>query len=98
MYQHGDLLSQTLLQHAHARVFLVLFNQGVDGLFIQRGEDLDVFLGILVADVEPELVELVWRGALRVEPDVATLGLAELLAVSLGDERTSQGKSLVFKA
>ena len=98
MHQHGDFLSKTLLQHAHAGVFLVFLNKGVYGLFIQRGEDLDVFLGVLVADIEPELVELVRRGALRVEPDVAALCLAELLAICLSNEGASQGKGFVFKA
>ena len=94
MYQHGDLLGQALLQHAATGILLVLLNELVDGLLVERSEYLDVAFGILVAHVEPELVEAVGRGALGVEPDVAALGLAELLAVALGDERTGKGEGL----
>ena len=94
---HRDFLSQALLKHTTTRILLMLSNQSIDGLFLQRGENLDVFLGILIADIEPELVELVWRGALRIEPNVATFGLAEFLAIGLGDQGASQGKGLVFE-
>ena len=62
----------------------------VDGFLVEVGEYLDVFLSLCVAHVEPELVESIRSGASRVEPDVAALGLAELLAVSLSDKRTGQ--------
>ena len=58
----------------------------VDSLLVEVGEYLDVLLSLCVADVEPELVESVRSGASRIEPDVSALGLAELLAVALGDE------------
>ena len=72
--------------------------QRLDGLAVQQREDADVTLGVLVADVEPELVELVGRGVARVEPYVAALGLAELRAVGLGDERAGDGERLGFAA
>ena len=90
MNHHGDFFGQTALQHAAAGILTVLFDEGIDSLFVQRGEYLDVALGIVVADVEPELIELVGSGALRVEPDVSALGLAEFLAVGLGDKRTGE--------
>ena len=69
-------------------------DQVVDGLFIEQREDLDVALGVLVAGVEPELVELVRRRITRVEPYVAALGLAELGAVGFGNQRAGEGESL----
>ena len=46
-------------------------NEALDFLARYESEYLDVFLGILVAYVQPELVEFVWRCVARVEPDVA---------------------------
>ena len=94
MYHHRGLLSKALLEDASARILLVLLYESVDGLLIETCEYLDVALRIVVADIEPELIELVWRSALRVEPDVSALCLSELLAVGLGDERTGEGISL----
>ena len=59
----------------------------VDRRTVEQGEDLDVAFGVVVAHVEPELVELVGRRIARIEPYVAALGLAELGAVGLRDER-----------
>ena len=64
----------------------MLLDEAVDGLFVERGENLDVALCVVVADVEPELIEFIWCGAVGIEPHVATLGLAKLFAVALGDE------------
>jgi hypothetical protein len=47
-----------------------------------------------VAGVQPELVEGVRRGLLRVEPDGAGFGLAELGAVGLGDQRQGQAEDV----
>ncbi len=74
----------------HARVFVVLGYERVDGFLVEVGEYLDVLLSLCVAHVEPELVEGIRSGASRVEPYVAALGLAKLLAVALGDERASK--------
>ena len=49
---------------------------------------------IYFAHVHPELVELVGRGALGVEPHVAALGLAKLGAVGLGDQGAGDGIGL----
>ena len=91
----GQLLGQLLLQDAQARVFAMLLDEGVDGRLVERGEYLDVAFCVLVGHVEPELVEGVGRGAVAVEPDVAFLRLAELLAVGLSDERAGEGKGFV---
>ena len=72
----------------------MLGDERLDGLAVEQRENLDVALGILVAHVEPELVELVGRRVACIEPYVATLGLAELRAVGLGDERAGDGEGL----
>ena len=98
MNHDGGLLCQALLEYTAARVLFVLLNESLDDIFLQRGEDLDIALGILVGDVQPELIEAVGCSALRVEPDVAALRFAKLLAVALRDEGTSKGESLYFVA
>ena len=55
-------------------------NERLDSLAVEQREDLDVALGVVVTHVEPELVELIWRGVAWVEPYVARLGLAKLRA------------------
>ena len=39
--------------------FVVLSYQSINFFLIDRGEDFDVFFCIIIADVQPELVELV---------------------------------------
>ena len=92
VYHRGDLSGETLLQHTAAWILTMLGDERVDGFLVKISEDLDIALGILVADVEPELIESVRSGAVAVEPDVAALGLAELLAVGFGDERAGEAK------
>ena len=92
----GDLLRKELLEGPAARISAMLGDSGVNGLLIQHSEYLDVPLGVLVADIEPELVELVGGGLLRVEPDVTLLCLSELCAVGLLHERAGEGESVGF--
>ena len=94
MYHTCKLLGQTLLQRSQVRRRIVLGYR----LAVEQREYLDITLGVLVADVEPELVELIGRGVARVEPDVAALGLAELGAVGLGYQGARYGESLVLAA
>ena len=51
---------------------------------------------VVIVGHEAELVELVRRSSLRVEPDVTFLGLTEFLAVGLSDERAGQCISVSF--
>ena len=94
MNQHRHFFGQTFLKHTATRVLLVFLYQVVYHLFLQTGENLDIAGSIIIAHVEPELIELVRCSALGIEPDVATLCLTKLLAVGLGDKRTGEGKSL----
>ena len=98
MHHDGHLFCQSALQDAASGILLVLFHKCIDDIFLQRGENLDIALGIVVAHIQPELIELIRCGALWVEPDVSALGLTKLLAVALRDERTGEGEGLYLVA
>src|SRR5690554_4426319 len=68
-------------------------------LFFQRKQP-NVCGHILVAAVEPELVEFVWGCFIPVEPDVATLAFSELRTVGFFNEWSRQCKrfSLCFSS
>ena len=72
----------------------MLGDKGLDSLAVEECEDLDVTLCVVIRYVEPELVELIWRGILCIEPYITALGLAELCTICLGDEWTGDCKSL----
>ena len=74
----------------------MLGNKAVDCFLVQRCEYLDVALCVLVAHIQPELIESIGSGAVAVQPDVAFLGLAELLAVGLGYQGAGQCKGAVI--
>ena len=88
----GKLLGEKLLERPAARILTVLLDGVVDGLLVKKGEYLDVSFRVLVAYVQPELVELVRGGLLRIEPDVALLRLSELCSVGLADEWAGEGE------
>ena len=94
MDHHGDLLSETPLEKALVGSLVVLRLQCLDLLLTQVGEDPDVLLGILVGDVEPELVELIRRGIAAIKPDVSALRLAELSSVRLRDQRAGDSEGI----
>ncbi len=90
----GDILRESLLEHT---TFGRLSMFGFEGFYLflrEESEDTDIASGVDIGAVEPELVELVGRSLLGVEPDVAALGLAELGAVGLSDEGAGECVSL----
>ena len=96
MHHSRNFLGKKLLELSLARVLTMLSYRSLDSFPVEQCENLYVSLGILVGHVQPELVELVRRSSLRVEPDVTFLGLAEFLAVGLSDERAGQCISVSF--
>ena len=94
MHHDGELLGESLLHRSLAGIFGMLASERFDLLLREEGEDLEIFLSIGIRDIEPELIELIRRCTLRVEPYVATLGLAELATIRLSDQRACQGISL----
>ena len=63
----------------------MIVDQRLNGFAVEQRVDFDEILAGFVVAVEPELIELVRAGHLGVEPDSATLGLAELDASLLVD-------------
>ena len=59
MNHYGNLLSQTLLKYTATWILLVLLYEGINSLLIEVGKDLDILLCIVIAYVQPELVESV---------------------------------------
>ena len=94
VHHDGDLFGETLLHGASPGILLMLLLEGLDLLFGKGSEDLEIFLGVGVAYVDPELIEFVGTGVARVEPYVAALRLSEFAAVGLGDEGAREGECL----
>ena len=72
----------------------MFFYKCINGLLVQVGKDLDILLSIVIAYIQPELIESIRSGTVAIQPDIATLSLTKLLAISLGDQRT--GKTEAF--
>ena len=90
----GHFAGEDLLEPALSGILPVTADEGFNSLPVQHREYLYVALGVVVGDIEPELVELVGGGAGGVQPDVALFGLSELRAVGLPDEGAGEGESL----
>ena len=90
MHQAGDLPSQGALRLACARIGLAFLHKTFDLRLRQEREHLQQVLHLAVGAVEPELVELVRAQHSAIKPDGVTFGLAELLALSVGDDRTGE--------
>ncbi len=87
MDEIGDVISQGFLSFTLERSFLGEALEFLDLLLAAEGEDLQVLDDLRVLGVEEELMERVRAGELRIDPDGAALGLSELGAVGLRDER-----------
>ena len=74
----------------------MLCNGCVNHLLREHCKYLNIFLRILVAYIQPELIEGVRRCVICIQPDISLLCLATLLAVCLGYERA--GKSVGLAA
>ncbi len=88
----GYLLGEALLQWAQVSSGGLFFFYRSYFFFIKGCENLDVSCSIGIADVKPELIELVGRGVTAVEPNVARFGLAKLASVGFGNQRAGKGK------
>ena len=92
MHHAGYFLGKALLHRALTGVGGVLGGEGSYLVLVEEGEYLEVFLGVGIVDVKPELIEFVGAGVACVEPYVAALGLSEFASVGLGDEGTGEGE------
>ena len=71
----SHFLAQLLLKDTATWILTVFFDQSVDFVLFQRGEDLDVAFCFSITYVQPELVELVRSGVALVKPYVTLFGL-----------------------
>ena len=69
-------------------------NQCFNFFFFDRSEDFDITLGIGVAYIQPELIELVRWSIARVQPDISGFCFTKLTAVSFCNQRASQCEHL----
>ena len=76
----------------------MFFDEVVDDILLQRGEDFDILLGIIITDIQPELIEGIWCCSVAIEPDITTFCLTKLLTISLCNQWTSKAVCLCFIA
>ncbi len=96
MNQARDLLGQHVLRARRFTAVLVFFFQGIDLFNIHKGEELQEAVNVRISSVDPELVEFVRAGFLRIEPYRAAFGFTEFGAVGFGDQRNGQTEYLIL--
>ena len=94
MHPRGHVRCELPLQQPLVWGLRVFGDQRLHLLPIAGGEDLQEAGRVVVAGVQPELVEAIGRGAGLVQPHVAAFALAELAAVGLGEQRRGDGVRL----
>ena len=94
MHHNGHFLCQSLLEHTATGICVMLCDDGIYLFLLKGSENLNITLSVLIWHIEPELVEDVWGSIIAVEPNIAALCLAKLLAVTLCHERTSESEAL----
>ena len=96
MHQTGHLLGQHILGARRFTAVFVFFFQGVDFSHVHKGEELQEAINVSIRGVDPELVELVRAGFLRIQPHRAAFSFTKFGAVGFGDQRYGQAKDLVL--
>ena len=91
-------ISKTLLQYTQVWRSIVLGDKSLNSLAVEQCEDLDIALSVVVAHVQPELVELIRRCVASIEPYITRLCLTKLRTVSLGNKRAGDSKCLSLRA
>src|SRR3569833_498552 len=70
----------------------MLLYEGLDLMVGKECKGLDPLFRVDVGRFEPELVELIWGGLCRVQPDVPFFRLAKFRAVGFGHQGTGEGE------
>ena len=96
MDQARHLLCQHVLGARRFTAVFVFFFQSIDLRHVHKGEELEEAIDISIRGVDPELVEFVRTGFLRIQPHGAAFGFTEFGAVCFGDQRNRQAKHLVL--
>ena len=81
-----NFLGKSALEGALAGVVPMFLNKVIDGFLVERCEYFDVFLGIVVGHIKPELIEGVGGGSFGVEPYISAFGFSEFLSVCFCDK------------
>ena len=90
MHEARDLPCKGLLRFASARIRLAFLDQTLDLALRQEGEGLQQAFHLRIRAVDPELIELVGAEHRGVKPYRIAFGLAELLALRIGDNRAGE--------
>ena len=98
MYHGGDLFCESLLQDTAPGILLMIGYKSINGLLIEVSKDLDIALGITVADVQPELIEGIWRGTIAVEPHISALRFTEFPPICFRNQWTGEAERFGFIA
>ncbi|CAH0287484.1 hypothetical protein SRABI106_03431 [Rahnella aquatilis] len=94
MNHTGDFLSQNVLCAWRFTAGFVFFFQRIDVFNAHEGEEFQEAVNVSIRRVDPELVEFVRAGFLRIQPDCATFSFTKFSAVRFGDQRNGQAKHL----
>jgi hypothetical protein len=93
MHKAGNSFGEPFLKFSLVGRFVVFFNKRFNFVARYQCKYFDVFFGIGIRSIEPELVKSVWACTFGIELDVARFGFSEFSAVGFGNKRTGQCKS-----
>ena len=96
MNQTSHLLRQYILGARCFTAVFIFFFQGVDLFNAHKCEELQEAVNVGIRSVNPELVEFVRAGFLRIQPDCAAFSFTKFGAVCFGDQRNGQAKHLIL--
>ena len=96
MNQFSHFVGQHILGARCFTAVLVFFFQRIDFFDIHKGEEFQEAINIGIRRVDPELVEFVRAGFLRIKPYCAAFGFTKLGTVCFGDQRHGQTKHLIL--
>ena len=96
MNQFGHFVRQHVLGTRRFTAVLIFLFQRIDLCNVHEGEELQEAVNIGIRGVDPELIEFVRAGFLRIEPYRAAFGFTEFSPVGFGDQRNGQTKHLVL--
>ena len=85
MNRRGQLFSKSLLGLTLLRRILDAFRKRLNFFRRPHGKTLQVVDNVRIRRIQPELIELIGRCTLRIEPDVPAFRLSELTAIALGN-------------
>src|SRR6056297_595 len=92
MCHYSDFSCKSLLQFSLMRFSFMFFRQFMYGFLIKKSEYLNVFLCILIRNVQPKLVEFVGRSLFGIKPYISFFCLTEFSTIGFSYQRTGKSK------